>query len=49
MCSEYFGKFLAKKKPPGVVLYYIVYVLDYKTNAQRVCWEFFNVLAQVCF
>lgn len=45
MCSEYFGKFLAKKKKKEASLLYRLC----KTNAQRVLWEFFNVLAQVCF
>ena len=45
MCSEYFGKFLAKKKKTLLELFNCT---DCKTNAQKVCWEFFNVLALVC-
>lgn len=45
MCSKYFGKFLAKKRS----LLELFKCTDCKTNAQRVCQEFFNVLALVCF
>lgn len=49
MCSNYFGKFLAKNKQKKRSLLELFTCKDSKTNVQRVYWEFFNVLALVCF
>lgn len=52
MCSNYFGKFLAKKKKKPTKNrspLELFKCTDCKTNAQRVCQESFNVLARVCF